>query len=424
MESPLLTKRVLVISAIVLLLLIFLYLYYYYYMKNIEPVAQTTAQPDTTLVAKQQAEHALFLRKQTFNSDIESMDGTLARIDTTLGNPNLSVEDRVKLLLESGYIKATVRTASDIDGAISGSATQFNEAIKLTTANPELPKQYAVSAKFGHLYNYVTNCFFRPAVKTIPAEYRPKGLSPYDANSVSIISEHQMASFKAMIDYAYTDPDLASSNDKSVISHRAYMASVYLASFSDTLEKSEEEELLQRIRDDQDKYQFATYGIFAKQGEAFEMRGELISEYHMTLVYDIEKSFGENVLTKEDNFLIDARHVAFRAQVRASESADTISLAAIGRVSDGYHISSIQRRHGDSERGRELLVNAVESFKFYTFASPESTDVMKGSYNYTLSSNGFWAKEKRRIFEVAQTNKELYDTFISAGVDIESYSNS
>lgn len=421
MES-LTTQKKLMLGAFLLLLPAVMYLVYQVTTKKGELISLTDTATPTATEAERQVEQALFLPKETFNSDVETMNDFVNRMDVALSNPNISTDDRIRLLLESGYTTATVRTVSDIDNAIVKSSSYFSEALDLIEQHPELKEQYAATAKFGYLYNFVTNCFTRPVVKNLPSKYLTTGLPAYDSNSVSVIREHQIAAFRSMIAYAYTDADLANSNDKSIISHRAFAASVFLASFADLLSEDEKIDLIGKIRSDREKYPFASFSIFVKNDVPSEIRGVLLSELYMTLAYDIENSFEKKALSKEDNANIDARWTAFRAQLRASKSADKISLHALGRIGDGYHISSLERRYGDSGAGHELLADAIESFKINTFASPESTDVTRGSYNYTLSPSGMWASEKSRLFEVALTHKELYDTLVSAGITIETYS--
>jgi hypothetical protein len=356
------------------------------------------------------------------NSTMEYYTGRINQFDQALTQSNLTPQEQIELLLRKGYYLSNIRSASSIENSLRDSINSFEEAQKILTEHNELSAQYSVPVKFGILYNFAVNCFPTLLIRALPLKHIDYArtlfsvIPTYDTTSSTTILIHQKAAFIAMLDYAYNDPDLSQSNDKSVISHRMLIASIYLASFADALTKDEKDELLKKIQNDLDRYEMSIFTIFSNKGIPYHIAGELQSLFHYALSYDVVYSYNDSLIADEINKSIDANYARFNTALKNSPSKDVIALAMLGAVANGYYLSSLERRYGTDAVAETLYAHTIDNLKAYAFTSPETADVIKGSFNYTLTTQGQWGKEKARIFTVANSKPELESIFSSLGV--------
>jgi hypothetical protein len=354
---------------------------------------------------------------------ISTLSGTqefIHEAEQQLEDPDLDDELRLRTLLDLGFAISTVRTSTDIGSALAASNKRFNEAGVFLEGKKDLAIKYSPSVKFGYLYNFVSNCFSRSTARNVPRIYVPEGYVPgsSDVNSIDSMNESQRAAFKTMLDFSYLDAELGVSNDRSVVSHRMFANAIFLSSYREKLSAAEFDHYFRYLESDIKNYPYTVFTILQTNGIPHPMKGEMVSAYQYTVAYDIYTSYTDNTLTSEENASIDEAYARMRNQLKTSPSADKISLAIIGRLLDGYQLSSLERRYGLAEKP-ELYTEIIGSFKANVFAFPETSDIAKGSYNYTLSTLGAWAEEKKRIFKVAVAYPELYTTLTSAGIKMD-----
>lgn len=379
--------------------------------------------PDRVGVSEEEQKNTVII-PDYFNSSEENLQALVQQANDKLADETLTPEEKLSLLIDKAFLSSTIRTPFDTtDPALASieSLSLFAEAYNTALSNEELSRVFMERIKFGFLYNFATNGFFRVAARYIPDEHRDavKNLPPYDPTSPSVINAHQRAAFQSMIDYAYTDPVLSESTERSVLSHRMYVVATYLANYEDVMSPEEKSRMLGYLASDFANYPLSVFSIFTSNDKQVVnyMRGIAISAYHMAVAQDIFRTLSPSSEPIQHE-VIDAQYNALRTELATSEKHDKVSLGILGALTDSAQLSSLHRRFGSDAQAQETYKSALESLQKNLTVEPAVGPLMRGHYTFLLSVSGGWNTDAKRIFDLADQDSALARTIESLGVSL------
>ncbi len=409
------TMRVAYSAAGLVVLLTVLFYSYTWYIANTELSLQKNAEKNQIEQEKELNNLKKPWAQQNIDSTQVELNEFIADIDNQINNPNITVRDKKKLLLNKAMALGSTRSLGVQQDNIREAANILNSLYEVETTNTKDDDlKFATLSLYMSMLN--STCYYPELGNMLP--------DTYSSWYKELLMEERLPEKQAILlvfdRFVHEGNDPRYWNDSSTAMNRAYLLALYFKAYGSGVDPNELKP------SDREAILWSKLQASVALGTTTEAilvtgfnRSVIDPAFRYAFSFDIAKTYANSDLDEKTNKEIDANYEkVFDLINENSNQGDVTSRAVASILNSIFYVESMHRRYARTERNEERIKEVIDIFMEQVLLNTDTRELYSGYFLEGVTKEGAWMPVRKGFIDLVPEYPKL-DKFFSETFGID-----